>query len=120
MSQATHTVNFTGSVDRDLLKRAKIVAAQSDTSVNALFNAQLRYLVETFERAGEQKNANYATLLAFSLGKLDYPDALEALGLDCEEDLFLLMAQAHLPMPRLPQAQTERMKKALHELLAAD
>ena len=45
------TVNFTGSVDRDLLKRAKILAAKSDTSVNALFNAELRYLVETFEAA---------------------------------------------------------------------
>jgi len=32
------TVNFTGSVDRQLLKRAKVIAAESDTSVNALFN----------------------------------------------------------------------------------
>jgi len=43
------TVNFTSSVDRDLLRRAKVIAAKSDTSVNALFNAELRYLVETFE-----------------------------------------------------------------------
>ena len=40
------TVNFTGAIDRDLLKRAKIVATKNDTSVNALLNAQLRYLVE--------------------------------------------------------------------------
>ncbi len=39
------TVNFTGSVDRDLLKRAKVIAAKTDTSVNALFNAELRHLV---------------------------------------------------------------------------
>ena len=45
------TVNFTGAVDRELLKRAKIIAAKSETSVNALFNAELRYLVETFEAA---------------------------------------------------------------------
>ena len=44
-------VNFTGSVDRDLLKRAKVIAAKADTSINALFNAELRYLVETFEAA---------------------------------------------------------------------
>ena len=30
------TVNFTGAVDRDLLKRAKIIAAKTDTSVNAV------------------------------------------------------------------------------------
>ena len=38
-----NTVNFTGSVDRDLLKGAKIIAAKSNTSVNALFNAELRH-----------------------------------------------------------------------------
>ncbi len=44
----TQTVNFTGAVDRELLKRAKVIAAKSDTSINALFNAELRHLVETF------------------------------------------------------------------------
>ena len=52
------TVNFTDSVDRDLLKRAKILAAKSDTSVNALFNAEPRYLVETFEAAEAGGNQN--------------------------------------------------------------
>jgi hypothetical protein len=116
MSQAVQNVNFTGSVDRDLLKRAKIVAARNDTSVNALFNAQLRYLVETFESADELRNANYAILLAFSLGKVNYLDTLEALRMDSEEDLFLLMAQAHLPMPRLPKEETARMTQALIDL----
>ena len=36
------TVNFTGAVDRDLLKRAKVIAAKTDSSINALFNAELR------------------------------------------------------------------------------
>ncbi|MFA7666982.1 MAG: hypothetical protein WCY32_12790 [Burkholderiaceae bacterium] len=110
------TVNFTGSVERDLLKRAKVIAARNDTSINALFNAQLRYLVETFESADTGRNANYATLLAFSLGRLDAGAALQALGLDSEEDLFLLMAQAHLPMPRLPDDDTAGMVQALHKL----
>ncbi len=112
----SETVNFTGAVDRELLKRAKVIAAKSDTSVNALFNAQLRYLVETFESAESARNANYATLLAFSLGKLDDLAAMQALAIDSEEDLFLLMAQAHLPMPRLGEAETARMVKALHQL----
>ncbi len=110
------TVNFTGAVDRDLLKRAKVIAAKSDTSVNALFNAQLRYLVETFESADEGRNANYGTLLAFSLGRLGTDAALRALGLDNDEDLFLLMVQARLPMPHLPEAETAGMVKALHAL----
>lgn len=31
------TINFTGAVDRDLLRRAKILAAKTNTSVNALY-----------------------------------------------------------------------------------
>jgi hypothetical protein len=110
------TVNFTGSVDRELLRRAKVIAAKSDTSVNALFNAQLRYLVETFESAETSRNSNYPTLLAFSLGKLDGAAAMRSLGIDSEEDLFLLMAQARLPMPRLSQELTADMVHALHDL----
>ena len=86
------SVNFTASVDRDLLRRAKVLAARNDTSVSALLNAELRYLVETCEPAMEQ------------------------LHLEHEEDLFLLMAQAHLPMPRLPEEATTAMVAQLEAL----
>jgi hypothetical protein len=110
------TVNFTGAVDRELLKRAKIVAAKSDTSINALFNAELRYLVETFEAAEAGGNQNFKTLLDFSLGRIDDHGAMSALGIDSQEDLFLLMAQAHLPMPRLPDSTTQTMVDSLRAL----
>ena len=112
------TVNFTGAVDRDLLKRAKVIAAKTDTSVNALFNAELRHLVETFEAAEVSGNQNFKVLLDFSLGKLNGAEAMHALGIDGEEDLFLLMAQAHLPMPRLPEAVTRDMVDQLNSLSA--
>ena len=41
-SSMADAVNFTGAVDRDLPKRAKVIAAKSDTSVYALLNAELR------------------------------------------------------------------------------
>ncbi len=113
------TVNFTGSVDKDLLKRAKIIAAKTDTSVNALFNAELRYLVETFEAADTIGNQNFRTLIDFSLGRLSDDKAMQALGIDGEEDLFLLMAQAHLPMPRLPDVATLEMVDQLNALPTA-
>ena len=112
------TVNFTGAVDRDLLKRAKIIAAKTDTSVNALFNAELRHLVETFEAAEITGNQNFRVLLDFSLGRLADDAAMRALGIDNEEDLFLLMAQAHLPMPRLPEVVTRDMVEQLKSLTA--
>ena len=111
-------VNFTGSVDRELLKRAKIVAAKSDTSINALFNAELRYLVETFESAEAASNRNYRTLIEFSLGRIDDLAAMTTLGIDSEEDLFLLMAQAHLPIHRLPVETTLGMVDELNALAA--
>jgi hypothetical protein len=110
------TVNFTGAVDRDLLRRAKVIAAKTDTSVNALFNAELRHLVETFEAAESSGNQNFKVLLDFSLGKLTGAAVMQALGIDGEEDLFLLMAQAHLPMPRLPDAVTRGMVDQLNSL----
>lgn len=111
------TVNFTGVVDREFLKRAKIIAAKSDTSINALFNAELRYLVETFEAAEAADNQNFKILLDFSLGRVDDHAAIAALGIDNQEDLFLLMAQAHLPMPRLPESVTQNMVDNLHALV---
>lgn len=112
------TVNFTGAIDRDLLKRAKVIAAKTDTSVNALFNAELRHLVETFESAEHSGNQNFKVLLDFSLGRLAGDDAMRALGIDSAEDLFLLMAQAHLPMPRLPDAMTQDMVGQIKSLSA--
>jgi hypothetical protein len=112
------TVNFTGAVDRELLKRAKIVAAKVETSINALFNAELRYLVETFEAAEATGNQNYRSLLDFSLGRIDDLAAMAVLAIDSEEDLFLLMTQARLPMPRLPAATTQGMLDELNTLAA--
>ena len=111
------TVNFTGSVDRDLLERAKVIAAQADPSVNALFNAEPRHLVETCEAAQAVGNQNFATLLGFSLGCLDDLTVLARLDLTSEEDLFLLMAQAQLPMPHLSETATRSMVEGLAALL---
>jgi hypothetical protein len=111
------TVNFTGAVDRDLLKRAKVIAAKSETSINALFNAELRHLVETFEAAERNGNQNFKTLLDFSLGRITDQEVFIALGMnESAEDLFLLMAQAHLPMPRLSNNETESMVDSLRSL----
>jgi hypothetical protein len=110
------SVNFTASVDRDRLRRAKVLAARNDTSVSALLNAELSYLVETCEQAESLGNGNAAVLLAFSLGRISDEQAMEYLRLEHEEDLFLLMIQAHLPMPRLSEEATAAMVAQLEAL----
>lgn len=110
------TAKITSSVDRDLLSRAQTIAAKTDTSIEVLLNAQLRYLVETFEAGESSGNQNFRMLLAFALGRADSQTVMESLGIDSEEDLFLLMAQSHLPMPHLPDAVTRSMLDQLHAL----
>lgn len=41
---------------------------------------------------------------------------MDKLAIDSLEDLFLLMAQAHLPMPRSAVAATDEMVQKLHAL----
>jgi hypothetical protein len=55
-------------------------------------------------------------LLDFSLGRINDLQAMEALGIQSEEDLFLLMTRAHLPMPRLDAGITREMAESLHSL----
>lgn len=106
-------VNFTGSVDQDLLRRAKIVAAKLDTSVNALFRTELGYLVDTYESAEASGNRNYGVLVEFAIGRINAVRAMELLGIESEEDLFLFMARARLPMPRLAEDRTDAMVEEL-------
>lgn len=113
---ATTNTNFTSSLPRDVLARAKIIAAQRGTSVNALLNAELRHLVETYDGGEQTRNTNYQHLLDFSLGRSDYEQTMTALALDSEEALFLLMAKARLPMPRLSESETDAMVASLINL----
>jgi len=46
-------------------------------------------------------------------------EAMRALGIDSQEDLFLLKAQARLPMPRRPDGQTDDMVEQLKALPTA-
>ena len=57
-------------------------------------------------------------LVNFSLGRESYFATMEKLGLDSEEDLFLLMAKFHLPMPRLPEGKTQKVVDDLSDLLS--
>lgn len=83
---------------------------------NAPDVAELRHLVETYEAAEAHGNHNFQTLLDFSLGRISDLRAMGALGIESEEDLFLLMARAHLPMPRLDASTTREITESLHSL----
>jgi hypothetical protein len=50
------------------------------------------------------------------MGCVDSADAIQTLGQDGEEELFVLMAQARLPMPRLSRSRTDTMIEMLDSL----
>ncbi len=54
--------NITLSVDKELIKRGKVIAAQSDTSVSKMLSEQLRQLVEDNEEYETAKRSALQTL----------------------------------------------------------
>jgi hypothetical protein len=54
--------NITLSVDKDLIKKGKIIAAQKDTSVSKMLSEQLRQLVENDELYETAKRSALQTL----------------------------------------------------------
>ena len=67
----------------------------------------------------DHSTTNYKNLVAFSSGQATAAQTLERLGMVSSEDLFLLMAQAYLPMPRVPEVATKAMVHSLHQLPTA-
>jgi hypothetical protein len=72
--------------------------------------------VGTFEAAEASHHQNSRTLLDCSLGRLADLATMTTPSIDSEKDLFLLIAQAHLPLPRLPEARTRHMADSLNAL----
>jgi hypothetical protein len=110
-------ITFSCTVNQKSLRRAERIAAESNTSVNERFNLELRRLVETYETAERPGNQNFKTLLRFSQKRITAKQAMTLLGMASDEELFLLMAQARLPMPRSSRNETRRMVDALRQLV---
>lgn len=79
--------------------------------------ASVPNLVETCELAERHGNRNAPLLLGSALGCISDLEVMDQLHLEHEEDLFLLMAQANLPLPRLADQATEAMVSDLQQLV---
>ena len=56
--------NITLSLDRDLIRKAKIIAAQRDTSVSKMLRDELKGLIQEFEQYELSKKRAYVNLKA--------------------------------------------------------
>ena len=109
-------VTLKASIYRDLLKQANILATKTETSVNALLNKEPLHLASTFEAAESSSHQNVISLLDVSLGRLNDLEVKDLLDIDSDEDLFILMAHNHLPMPRLSSDKAQDMVESLNAL----
>lgn len=108
--------NITFSIDDALLRKSKSTAAKTGVSLNAV----VRTLLKGFaENAGESNgmSGNYLKLLDFSLGRVSYRTLMKELAVEGDEQLFLLMARAGLPMPSLSEEETKAMADKFGEVL---
>ena len=61
--------NITFSVDKDIIKKGKVIAAEKDTSISKMLSEQLRQLVEDKEKYETAKRSALQTLKkGFHLG----------------------------------------------------
>ena len=70
-------------------------------------------MTSTFEAAEYSSHQNVISLLDVSLGRLNDLEVKDHLGIDSDEDLFILMAHNHLPMPRLSSDKTQDVAESL-------
>lgn len=110
--------NVTFAIDDDLLRKSKVAAAQMDTSLNAIVRTLLAGFIESVGEKDQQPE-NYRKLLNFSLGKVTYRALMRDLSIDSDEDLFLMMCGAGLPMPSLPEEETQKMVNHIGKALSA-
>ena len=75
-------------------------------------------MTSTFEAAESSSHQNVISLLDVSLGRLNDLEVKDPLGIDSDEELFILMAHSHLPMPRLASDKTQYVAESLNAVSA--
>ena len=107
--------NVTFSIDDDLLRQSKMAALQMDASLNAIVRTLLDGFVKSVGSANDV-TGNYRKLFDFSLGRIPYRRLMSELHIDSDEDLFLMMCSAGLPMPTLSKEELDKAAKIFTQL----
>ena len=106
--------NFTVAIPNDLLSETKVIAAKTNTSVNAI----IRMLLEGFI---ENKNAimsgNSEILLKYSLGKISTKEAMKQLHVPNKENLDFMVVQSGFPIPRILEKIELNMQNKFSDML---
>ena len=106
--------NFTVAIPDELLTDAKVMAAKSGTSLNAI----IRTLLDGFvQHRSSLMTGNFEILLQYSLGQITAKNAVKQLHLEDNDVLNLMTRRSGLPLPRLPMEENEAMRQRFSEML---
>ena len=107
--------NITFSFDESIIREAKILAAQAETSVNAILRDYLSHLSSLEIYKQDAMNGNLQILFNYSIGKLNRKQACKKLGV---EDLVLskMLGEAGFPPPRANIEQEDAMLEEIKDI----
>lgn len=113
-------MNITFALDDALVAAAKSMAAEHNTSVNAIVRGALEHLV-ALGGSGSTSRAQSGVvqeLLNYSMGSRPRAVAMQALGVSDYGVFLRLLNAAGLPHPIVPMIKREQMAGALVKVLA--
>ncbi len=103
------SVNFTIALDRDALRRAKIIAARHDTSVNAMIRHYLDHLHDIGLDNEGNASGNSEVMFKYSMGLIPKKQAMTELGVSDYGIFVRMMGRAGLPLPAVSKDLERKM-----------
>lgn len=88
--------NLTIHLDDDIHRSAKIYAAEKGTSLSQIFREHIQRLT-----SGSIEQTESSVLKKYSESQISAKDAMDALRINCVEDLFRLTLASHLTLPHI-------------------
>lgn len=96
--------NLTIHLDDEIHRAAKIYAAEKGTSLSQIFRDHIQLLT-----SGRQSESS--VLMKYSTSQMSAKDAMDALKLNCLEDLFRLTLASELPLPHTNRSAAKEMAR---------
>ena len=110
------TASLSLTLDKLLIKRARVAAAKIGAPLNTVVSQQLQAFLDSFEQSEALGNQNFTILAEFSIGVRSANDAMKALSIRSTAELNRLLAVAKLPKPTVSEHEISRMVEALKTL----
>ncbi len=104
--------NLTVSLDRAVIKAAKVYAAVHGTSISRIVREHLAEITGF----GPRPSTSGDPLVRFSRDDIGRKEAMAALGVDYGA-LIGMMAERRLPLPELPKKETDAMAAAFERIM---